>query len=57
MDRSRPLDTGFVASDANGSDSDIFVRDVGPRGDLNGDGCVDGEDLGNLLLNWGECQR
>jgi len=62
---SRLVDTRAVSSllnaaprpalrDANGSDSDIFVRDVGPRGDLTGDGCVDGEDLGILLLQWGE---
>ena len=26
------------------------------RGDLNGDGTVDGADIGHLLLQWGQCQ-
>jgi hypothetical protein len=46
--------TNLVASDTGGF-TDVFWRDNGPLlGDLTGDGCVDGEDLGILLLQWGE---
>ena len=48
------LASNLVASDA-GDVADIFWRDNGPLlGDLTGEGCVDGEDLGILLLQWGE---
>jgi Tol biopolymer transport system component len=51
------LATTLVAADTNGF-YDIFVRDLGPLaivGDLNGDGMVDGADLGALLGSWGPC--
>ncbi len=50
--------TTLVAADTNGV-MDVFVRDLGaaagPAGDLNGDGIVNGADLGILLSSWGPC--
>jgi Tol biopolymer transport system component len=48
----------LVAGDTNGF-FDVFVRDLGAPagipGDLNGDGLVNGADLGALLAAWGPC--
>jgi hypothetical protein len=44
---------------ANFDNVQLFEGEVGPvgtPGDLDGDGDVDGSDLGTLLSGWGECQ-
>jgi hypothetical protein len=48
--------SNLVPDDTNAT-TDIFVRDLGNAilGDLNGDGIVDGADLGMLLGSWGVC--
>lgn len=48
--------TNLIAGDTNGC-SDLFLRNLGHPipGDLNGDGVVDGADLGGLLGSWGLC--
>lgn len=50
--------SALVAGD-NNTFYDVFLRDRGPPppilGDLNGDGHVDGNDLGTLLGQWGPC--
>ena len=34
---------------------EVTIGDTGPLGDLNGDGIVNGADLGLLLGSWGVC--
>jgi len=48
--------SNLVDGDTNAA-FDVFVRDLGHSivGDLNGDGRVDGADLGTLLGQWGPC--
>ncbi len=48
--------SNLVPGDTNAT-TDIFVRDLSNAilGDLNGDGIVDGADLGMLLGSWGPC--
>jgi hypothetical protein len=48
-------DDGYVAGTALGNHiADHFLRLLG---DLNGDGVINGADLGVLLLAWGDCPR
>ena len=41
--------------DANGATSDVFIRDLGGKGDLNGDGRINATDQAIQNQNWGTC--